>query len=100
MRKVHALARRRDSRQQVIPLGVVSEADDEFVHHLVFADSPRDGRDFRILRDLVYEVLAIEASYSLTAETTRHDGYAVHVRFGDHRFHSGVDVAIGKLPLY
>jgi len=39
VRELHALARRRDSREQIIPLRVVREADDQFIHHLIFADS-------------------------------------------------------------
>ena len=33
VRKFHSLARGRDSRQQVIPLSVVSEAQNKFIHH-------------------------------------------------------------------
>src|SRR5262249_27604136 len=96
MRKFHSLARGRDSRQEVIPLCVVSEAQYEFIHDLVFADGAGDGRHLRILGNLVYEVLAVKAADPLAPEATRHDRNAVHIGFGDHSFHRGVNVKISK----
>ena len=97
MRKFHSLAGGRDSREQVVPLCVVSEAQYEFVHYLVFADGARDGRHLRIFGDLVYEVLTVKAADSFAPETSRHDRNAVHIGFGDHCFHRGVNVKIGRL---
>jgi hypothetical protein len=45
----------------------------------------------------IYEVLAVEAADTLPAGTARHDRNAVHIRFGDHRFHRGVNIKIRKL---
>ena len=61
VRQLHSLPGRRDSGQQV-PLCVVSEAHDQFIHYLNFADGSRDRRDSGIFRDLVYEVLAVKAA--------------------------------------
>jgi hypothetical protein len=91
VRKLDALAGGRDSRQQIIPLCVVSEAHDKFVHHLVFANGAGDGCHLRIFGDLVYEVLTVKAADALGAEAARHARNAVHVGFRDHGFHGAVE---------
>jgi hypothetical protein len=35
------------------------ETQNEFVHDLVFPDGAGDGRNLRVLRDLVYEMLTV-----------------------------------------
>src|SRR5215471_17501874 len=97
VRKIDLLSSWRDPWQQVIPLCVVSEAHNEFVDDLVFSDGAGDGRHLRIFGDLVYEVLAVETTDSFAPEASRHDGNAVDIGFGDHRFHGGVNIKIGKL---
>src|SRR5262249_47736991 len=93
-------AGRRDSGEQVIPLRVVREAHDQFIHHLVFADGAGDRRYLCIFGDLVYEMFTVELADSFTSDAARHDRNAVHIRFRHHSLHSGVDVVIGKLSRY
>src|SRR5262245_34239114 len=90
----------RNTGQDVIPLCVVREAENEFVHHLILADGARDRRHCCILWNLIYEMLTVEAADSSAAVASGHDRNAMHVRFGDHGFHGGVDVAICELSLY
>src|SRR5260370_34406748 len=97
MRKFHSLAGGRDSWQQVIPLCVVSEAQNEFVYDLIFPDGTGDGRHRRIFGNLVYEVLAVKAADTLPTEPAGHGRDAVHVRFGNHCFHGALNIKIGKL---
>src|SRR5262249_15829596 len=87
----------RNPWQQVIPLCVVSEAHNEFVHHLVFANGAGDGCHLRIFGDLVYKVLAVKATDFPATEAPRESSDAVHIRLGHHGFHRGVNIKIGKL---
>jgi hypothetical protein len=57
------------------------------------------GVTFASFGDLVYEVLTVKAANSFASQTARHVEPA-HIGFGDHGFHSGVDVVIGKLSPY
>jgi hypothetical protein len=45
---------------------------------------------------LIYKVLTVKAAHSLAAGSACHDWNAVHVRFGNHGCHRGVDIAINK----
>src|SRR5215813_1059704 len=97
MWKFHSSAGGRDSWQQVIPLRIVSETHNQFVHNLVLAHRSGYGRHCGVFWDLVYEMLAIKLADLLPAKAPGHDRHAVHIWFGDHCFHCCINIKIGKL---
>src|SRR5262252_3813103 len=99
-RKFHSPPGRRNSRQQVVPRRVMSEAQYQFDNDLVAPNGSGDGRDLHLFGDLVDEVLAVKASDLPAANSASHDRNAVHIRLWNHSLHGGVNVLIGKLSLY
>lgn len=97
MRKFHSFARGRDSWQQIIPLCVVSETDDELVDNAVLPHCARDRSDRHVFGNLIYEMLAVKPSHALVPEAARHDCDAVHVRFRNHGFHGGIYILVREL---
>src|SRR5215469_335802 len=97
VRKFDIFPRRRNSWQQVIPLSVVSETHDQFVHNAVFADCAGNRRDCHVLWNLVYEMLAVKPSHCLAPDPAGHHWNTVHIRLSDHRFHRGVYVLVHEL---